>query len=679
MYSQVNFPLNVELADSLELLLPAASVKEKVDIMNGMSYAMIRHYSSKSDSLASISVQLAKKIGYREGLAKALFCKATNDYLNGKYIDAMTILYEVLNLQKEIADTNMIIETYYQIGSISYFSFNDSEEGLHCAQICLDYAKASGYKHWVSQMYSSMQYIYGMAGMHDSAYKYLKLYTALSKEVAVPRLEEAMVIGAYGRSYFYMGDYRNALTHHKLAWHKMNPDDIEERAFLAQLTYLIGQAYDALSLADSAFYYFNLGMELSRKNQHNWGSMVNSLGLARQYLASGDLSKSALYCDSSIYFGSQIDASGSFYGNIAYSKLLGMSGELYIPVNKQYKRFFVWNTMAGAYQILLRIKEKQGLFQNALQISRQLNSINDSIGDFQKRTEILDLKYNYQARQKDDQIMLLSQENQLQQFKINQNRLILFPVIAILVLLFLMLTLYLRQNRIKSGRKVIELEQKLFRSQMNPHFIFNSLTSIQNFILHQEDLKASVYLSKFSELVRSILNNSIEEQITLEQEISTIENYLELQKVRFPKKFDYVIDIDPGIDTESVMIPPMLAQPFIENAIEHGIKPKKEKGRIEIRIRRSGDQTIGRSDQTNRRSGEQIILEVEDDGIGREKAQELLNQRDKNHKSMATAITQERIAVLNRKLKRKITMEIIDLKDENGEAKGTRVVFGVPV
>ncbi|MBW6490481.1 MAG: sensor histidine kinase [Lentimicrobium sp.] len=671
-FSQVNFPLNLKLADSLEKILPTISGKEKIDALNEISFALIRHYSNRSDSIAKIAVDLARKINYKEGLAKALFCKGTNDYINGNFIKALTKLHDALTLNKEIADTNMIIETLYQIGAVSYFSFTDLNEGINCGHNCLDYAKAAGFKHWESQMYSSLQYLYGTAGDYENALKYLKIYSSFAKEMALPRLEETMVIAAYGREYFQMGEYRKALDQYLLAWPRVNPADIEERAYLAQLTHSMGDAYNASGMPDSAAYYFNLGLALSGKNKHNCGSMMNSLKLARQYLTSGDPAKSAVYCVSTIYFGNLIDSLSSFYGIREYSRLLGMSGELYIPLNKQYKRFLAWKVMAGAYQILMRIREQQGEYRNALLVNIQFNRINDSIANFQKRTEILDLQYKYQAEQKDDEIKLLSQENQIQSFKISRSRLILFSVIAISVLLLFILILVLRQNRIKSGRKVAEFKQRLLRSQMNPHFIFNSLTSIQNFILQQDDIKASIYLSRFSDLVRNILNNSQEEFINLEAEISTIENYLSLQKIRFPDKFDYIIDIDPGIDIESVMIPPMLAQPFIENAIEHGIKHKEWKGRIAIRIR----QTI---EQSNSRTIEQAMFEVEDDGVGREKAKEILQKQDKDHKSLATVITRERIAALNRRSKKKITLEIIDLKDDEGNARGTLVRFGLPV
>ncbi len=131
-----------------------------------------------------------------------------------------------------------------------------------------------------------------------------------------------------------------------------------------------------------------------------------------------------------------------------------------------------------------------------------------------------------------------------------------------------------------------------------------------------------------------------------------------MQKIRFPEKFDYSIDVDEEIEPVSIQIPPMLAQPFIENAIEHGIKHRRSKGNIKVRFIKKDNL---------------IRFEVEDDGVGREKAQEILRKQDKDHKSMATAITQERIRVLNKKLKIKISLSIEDLKKETGAASGTMV------
>jgi LytS/YehU family sensor histidine kinase len=199
---------------------------------------------------------------------------------------------------------------------------------------------------------------------------------------------------------------------------------------------------------------------------------------------------------------------------------------------------------------------------------------------------------------------------------------------------------------------------------MNPHFLFNSLASIQNFIVTEDPDKASIYLSRFSNLMRNILDSSTEEFIPLEKEIDTITYYLELQKVRYAGKFDFNIDVDENIDEENMNIPPMLAQPFIENAIEHGIKHKTTNGNIHIRFMLEGNM---------------IKFEVEDDGVGRSRALEIEREQKKDHRSMATLITRDRLAIMNRKLKTKISLEIIDLYNDAGNARGTKVVFEVPL
>ena len=164
--------------------------------------------------------------------------------------------------------------------------------------------------------------------------------------------------------------------------------------------------------------------------------------------------------------------------------------------------------------------------------------------------------------------------------------------------------------------------------------------------------------------MRNILKSSAQEFVTLEEEIVTIENYLELQRVRFADKFDFRIEVDETLDTGTLLLPPMMAQPFIENSIEHGIKHKVSKGLIEVRFWQSDGS---------------FFYEIRDDGIGREKAREIQMKSDAKHRSVATTITRERLAVINRKRKHKISLGIIDLKDDAGEGVGTRVVFEVPL
>ena len=269
-----------------------------------------------------------------------------------------------------------------------------------------------------------------------------------------------------------------------------------------------------------------------------------------------------------------------------------------------------------------------------------------------------------EAEKQQQKIQTLAQDNELNRLQLSKARFILIGIGAGILLISMILLLILQRRKLKAEQHSVSMEQRLLRAQMNPHFIFNSLASIQNFVINENSDQASIYLSRFSQLVRNILDNSTEEYVPLEKEISTIENYLSLQKARYTGKFEYKITVDEEIDEENILIPPMLAQPFIENAIEHGIRHKETSGHIEIRFRLKYGL---------------IRVEVEDDGVGREKAQEIESKQTSRHRSMAISITSDRLDILNRKLKKKIRMEIIDLKDASGQGCGTRVEFGVPV
>jgi len=302
--------------------------------------------------------------------------------------------------------------------------------------------------------------------------------------------------------------------------------------------------------------------------------------------------------------------------------------------------------------------------ENALKYFIEYHNATDTLYEIRRSRETMEMQTKYESERKDQQIETLSLENELKESRLEQNSYFLFGSLGLLLIILMFGYILIRQDKLKTNQKMILLQQKLFRSQMNPHFIFNSLTSIQGFITEKDPRTASRYLSRFAKLIRNILDSSIEEFIPLGDEITTIENYLELQKVRYEGKFDYTIDVDDAIDTESLTIPPMLAQPFIENSIEHGFKHLKSKGNIFIQF--------SLKDKL-------IVFEVEDDGIGRERAKEVIRKHNKDHKSLATAITFERIRVLNRKLKKKIQLQIIDLKNAENKPSGTKVQINIPI
>jgi LytS/YehU family sensor histidine kinase len=207
-----------------------------------------------------------------------------------------------------------------------------------------------------------------------------------------------------------------------------------------------------------------------------------------------------------------------------------------------------------------------------------------------------------------------------------------------------------------------ELEMEALRAQMNPHFIFNSLNSINMFILENNKLQASEYLSKFSRLIRLILQNSKEAFISLESELEALQLYLELESLRFDNKFEYKISVDEDIDTTTLKVPPLIIQPYAENAIWHGLMHKKEKGHLEIKLYQQD---------------EILFCKITDDGIGRKKAAEL-KSKSSTHKSMGIKITENRIAMMQLNGDNK-SVEIKDLVYADGSAAGTEVVLRIPI
>jgi len=237
--------------------------------------------------------------------------------------------------------------------------------------------------------------------------------------------------------------------------------------------------------------------------------------------------------------------------------------------------------------------------------------------------------------------------------------------IIILITTFLILITWFikrREYNITQKHKNLELKQRLFRLQMNPHFIFNSLIAIQNYIYNNNRKEASNYLSDFALLFRLILNNSKSEFVLFDKEIETLTLYLKFQSLRYPDKFSYNINIDPEIDVDFIMIPPMLAQPMIENAIEHGIFYKEGKGNIDIRFYYKGSE---------------LIIEVEDNGVGLSFTKHNKSKKQK-HKSSALNITRERVKTLGKRHGFSPIFEITELTDNNKNVLGTKVMFNLP-
>jgi tetratricopeptide (TPR) repeat protein len=212
-------------------------------------------------------------------------------------------------------------------------------------------------------------------------------------------------------------------------------------------------------------------------------------------------------------------------------------------------------------------------------------------------------------------------------------------------------------------KQLAQAETKALRAQMNPHFIFNCLNSINSFIIDGKHEIASDYLINFSKLIRLILDNSRSETISLEKELEALKLYILLEAARFDNKFKCVYRIAENLDPSMIMIPPMLLQPFIENAIWHGLMHKETEGTITLEIKNENEEFLN--------------ISIIDDGIGREKAAEL-KSKSVTHKSHGLKVTSQRIEMMNKLNSTGAHVNIIDLKDQQGHASGTRVELIIP-
>ncbi len=214
--------------------------------------------------------------------------------------------------------------------------------------------------------------------------------------------------------------------------------------------------------------------------------------------------------------------------------------------------------------------------------------------------------------------------------------------------------------------KLADISMSALRSQMNPHFIFNCLNSIKLYTVQNDTAAASEYLTKFFKLIRLVLENSRNDRITLASELTALQLYIEMEAMRFKEKLSYKISVDENVETDYLEIPPLLLQPFVENAIWHGLMYKEEGGKIDVGV-------------STQKNGSILRINIADNGIGRRRAAELKSKIAHKHKSYGMQATSERIALINQIYKAGADVAVTDLSDNNGQPAGTEVIIQIAV
>ncbi len=347
-----------------------------------------------------------------------------------------------------------------------------------------------------------------------------------------------------------------------------------------------------------------------------------------------------------------------------------------IRISDQNRDASFLSLLQKAYAGLSKIYFSSGNYREAYQLLKESVRLKDSLTRESNIRDITqaEMRFEFSKQREADSILrhiesLRIEAEHQQELKDAQIRIRIMFFFAIIVVLFgLVFFFYYRtikdNEAMKLKQRVLETERSLLRTQMNPHFIFNALNSIQSFITSNNQLDAVRFLSKFAKLMRMILDHSMQQFVPLNDELASLALYIDLEKARFNNRFDYRIDIDDNVDEELVSVPPMLIQPFVENAILHGLMHKQESGLIVISLTDNGDGTL--------------TCQITDNGVGRKAAAEIESKNGRAHKSVGMQLTRERLQDLNRKTKSELSYTITDLEDASGNALGTQVTIVMP-
>lgn len=612
--------------DSLTKLLKTAKQDtNKVILLNRLIWQHTANGTEKALQYAKEAEELAESLNYEQGVLSTKVGKANTLSSMGKFREAEELYLEA-------------VDRYRKIGNIVA----------------------------IGRIYNNMAAVYGHQGETDKSIKYLVEAAKIFERHNDPKVNMNLMVNLnIGLIYIQKKEHKNALIYFKRASSYII--DGKDEGYNGAIYRGLGSAYAFLDKYEEALNYFMLAEKIFTKIGYDNGLASIYVELSAYYLRTYDYQNARLYAKKAItkyganympseIVGCLINISSSYLTewNIAKGKKN--------PVNLDSAFYYQDSALRICKRFNLKELERQGhkslstILADQMKYEASLKSLNDylvlhdSLMSVEKETRINEIQTKYNVEKTETENARLSDHTKNQELIILILSILFITIVAFGILLF-------RQNKLKTKQKQIQLEQKLLRSQMNPHFIFNALIAIESFIYKNEAKSAGKYLSTFAKLMRMILENSREDYITLEKDIQTLKYYLDLQKLRFNNKFDYDFELAENIDAGNTLIAPMLIQPFIENAIEHGLSHSEEHGKIIISFKKENDS---------------LAIEVKDNGPGFSGSA----NTTKTHYSMATTIVKERLANLSHK-RRKFSLELNDIK-ENNTVTGAMVRITIP-
>ncbi|PKA99457.1 tetratricopeptide repeat protein [Flavobacteriaceae bacterium MAR_2009_75] len=662
--------------DSIRQVLNLHSQEDslRLSLLNELAYL---HYSIDPEAglkIGDSALTLAALLKDSIGLATAYSYKGHNYSALG--VDSMALaMYDIaLNLKKLKRDRVGEARLIYNKGLV-YFNQSDYRRANDCNKRAYEVFKVEKDSFLMAKMLNSM----GINHMYLSQYtqsldSYLEAKNIYEDLLLTDDLEYVNINSNIGLLYAHLEKFQLSEEFQKyaLAGYKNQGFKVGEANALTNLGRLKtenGKEKEAIALYENAF---KIMEEIhDRRGQ---ASALTNIGIAHVSLKSFKEAISFFKRTQKIYENLNNHNNLAIVHQNLGDCYLNLEGTLNLEqAEKHYRASLEYalevhnlSLQYNAFEGLSEVQKAKGDFEDALESKSMAIVVRDSFNSTEKREEIarLEAEYKYEGEkallQADfEKIQALSKAEVEQQRLVN--KLILICTLIFLLAILVAFVLYKKRSDAIAEKKLAEFkakvadtELKALRSQMNPHFIFNSLNSIREYMATNDKSRAETYLLKFAKLTRAILENSEKKWITLKQDLELMKIYIDIEAMRLKHSLEYSILVDDEVDAENTLVPPMLLQPFIENSIWHGIAKKNNNGRVDIKVKSDGDF---------------LICSVDDDGVGRQKKIDTI----KTNNSMGLKITKNRLEIMNQ------------LKNKNGSFQvhdkeyGTRVELKLPL
>ncbi|WP_250632704.1 tetratricopeptide repeat-containing sensor histidine kinase [Rhodoflexus caldus] len=562
-----------------------------------------------------------------------------------------------------LSDTDTVkIQTLIALASLQTEQGNYKDAIINCKEA---YRLAKEQNRAFSTADAAMRLgsLLGDQSQHKEALGYLqesaRLYEKLNE-----RKGTARALNNIAAVYQDMKDYKQAINYMFRALKIM--EKLQEPFPIAIITGNIGNLYNLLGQPDKALVYVERSLALHRQlgNKSGEAYALNFLGgvyekmnktsqALKYYLEALEIEKALGNRYLMVFSYNNIGEKYMESGNYALAEQYLEDGI------KEAKQIGAVRELARLYNTYAMLDSIRQDFRSAFRWHRLHKQYSDSVFNTERSKQVAELQAAFDLEVKENEIQALEQEAAIQQLALDRRNALLAGSIIIAVLLIAVVYIFLNNKQLRTRYDLLLAQQRWRRAQMNPHFFFNALAAVQDVMVKDEPKKAGNYIAKFSRLMRQTLEQSEKEFTTLDDEIVMLTNYLDLQKLRFGNKFDYVIEQNGNLETEELLIPVMLLQPLVENAVEHGLKNIQENGLLRINFTLNGDQ---------------LIVVVEDNGVGRDEAAKSKSAR--GHVSMSSQILESRLELLQKQSGYKAEVRI---EDKTAPESGTKATFFLPI